>query len=175
MNSTKGKSAMGATTHSTGPRPPAPGGIYFLIPFPEGWEVCAFRFSLYPDSGHSFFWEQAVAPLLALRWARQRHAAADLDRQPALIVALKRRLAGLYDAVPRGRAQPPLGTPGRCVVHHGNDLTPDLGLTRQDILKSLGLRADTRWVFDGHETMNPDSVRQLQRLLGLSLPVGPKS
>ncbi len=68
-----------------GLRPPPLGGIYFAVPFPGGWAVRAFPFRRYPDAGHAFIWERAVAPELALRWAGQLHAAVDLDRQPALM------------------------------------------------------------------------------------------
>lgn len=157
---------MNHPNHS--PVPSEPGGIYFIVPYPEGWEVCAFPFKLYPDAGHALIWEQVVAPQLALRWSRRLHSAADLDRQPQLIVLLKRRLASLYDGVPRGRAQAPLDQPNRCTVHHGNDLTPDMGITRRQIQARLLLPAGVCWQHDSHETCNLDSARRLRLVLGLS-------
>ena len=146
---------------------PALGGIYFIVPFPEGWEVCAFPFRFYPDVGHAVVWEQAVAAQLALRWARRLHTAADLSRQPQRVVMLKRRLAALYDGVPRGRAQAPLGKPDCCIIYHGADLAPAMNVSRQQIQTRLLLAVDVRWRHDAHETCNADSARQLRHVLGL--------
>jgi hypothetical protein len=146
---------------------PQSGGIYFVVPFPHGWEVRAFPFSHYPDVGHAQIWELAVAPQLSLQWARHLHSAEVLDQKSRVIGLLARQLADLYDAVPRGRAQTPENSRSRCVVYHGDDLSPDMGITRRQIEKLLYLPADTRWMIDSHETQNPDSTQQLKQILGI--------
>lgn len=149
------------------PAHPKSGGIYFVAPFPTGWEVCAFPFRHWPDAGHALIWELAVAPQLALRWARRLHPPETLDRQPRLMATLARQLGNLYDAVPRGRAQAEIDKPRRCVVYHGDDLEPAMGVTPGQIAKLLLLPPRTPWVVDDHEARNPASVRELERLLGI--------
>lgn len=148
---------------------PESGGIFFVAPFPSGWEICAFPFKRWPDVGHALIWEMMVAPQLALRWACQLHPPEALDRQPRLLAALARQLGNLYDAVPRGRAQASLDDPRSCVVYHGNDLEPAMGVTRRQIAKLLLLPPRTPWIVDDHETRNSESMRELQRLLGILL------
>jgi hypothetical protein len=147
------------------------GGIYFVAPFPEGWEVCAFPFARYPDSGHALIWEHAVAPQLALQWARKLYTPALLDREPDRVTQMIGQLANLYDGVPRGRAQTPPDQSSRCIVYHGDDLIPGMEITRREILKGLLLPATTHWESDDHETQNPDSAHRLRRVL--KLPVRP--
>ncbi|MCC6416494.1 MAG: hypothetical protein IT582_11345, partial [Opitutaceae bacterium] len=116
---------------------------------------------------HALIWELAVAPQLALQWAHHRYGGEILDQKPRLIGDLARRLADLYDAVLRGRVQTPADSPSLCVIYHGDDLDPDMAVTRRQIAKLLFLPAGTRWVMDAHETRNPDSTQQLNQLLGI--------
>lgn len=144
-------------------------GVYFIVPFPGGWEVCAFRFNRYPDVGHALTWELMVAPQLALRWAPRLHSVATLEQSPELVIRLKNALAPLYDSVPRGRVVSPSTLQRKYRLYHGADLAPWMKIKRATVEESLGIAGTVVWLKDEHETRNTDSVDRLTRLLRIRL------
>lgn len=146
------------------------GGIYFVVPFPDRWEVCAFRFDRYPDVGHAMTWELMVAPQLALRWALRMHTSSDLDRRPELVTRLSTALAPLYDSVPRGRLVPPSRGFPDYRLFHGHDLPLRTGISRRTVGRAFGVVGKLRWLRDEHETRNADSTDQLVSLLPVAWP-----
>lgn len=142
------------------------GGIYFIVPFPEGWEVCAFPFKIYPDAGgHALMWDMIVSRHLAMRWARVLFTHEQLDKTPILIKRLAVSLSTLYDAVPRGRAELPLEGSEKINIYHGDDLKPWMQASKNQIENALRLNGGAKWVRDDHERCNSDSAARFCQLL----------
>jgi len=111
------------------------GGIWYIIRDTEGWKLFAHPFR--PESkieDHTAFWEQILAPYLAMKYRLPKK--------------LERELALHPYAFPRGRVTK-IGK--QFVVYHGNDWQPFPA--RAEVAKAFHLvnRDRVKWVLDEHE------------------------
>jgi len=147
-------------------RRPHSEGIYFVVRFPAGWKLLAFRFDEHPEGGHLKFWEDAVAPALAKVWAPQlfrKLSAYELARHQN---RLRFDLAENYDGFPRGRVTW-VEEIDRFVIYHGRNLKRSMKITRQTIEAAFGITGRADWEFDEHEQCTASSAAGVRSALHL--------
>jgi hypothetical protein len=129
-------------------------GIFYVIRYPEGWEVVASRHDEYPDDGHPDFWRRAaVTAMLAQRW----HKALDLPSDE-----LSEDLRKYDYGFPRGR----IAKVGKqYCVYYGKDIQPYMKISRKMVERLFNIEGKARWVFDEHEQCLKSDKEEVQRLL----------
>jgi hypothetical protein len=129
-------------------------GIFYVVRYPERWEVVASRHDEYPDDGHPDFWRRAaVAAMLARRWHDVLGQTLD-----DLCEELRR-----YDyAFPRGRVA--LVEDKYC-IYHGEDIEPYMKITKKMVETEFNIEGKARWVFDDHEQCLTADKQEVQRIL----------
>lgn len=131
-------------------------GIYYIIPTPKRWEFIEFVFDnvTYPDTmNHQDAWENEVIHYLGSAWEYTLNSPAKLTAH-----LLKLHIYGF----PRGRIS--LLDGKRYVVLNGNNIIPEMKITKSAIEKAFGLHRPT-WEFDQHEQVVADDKQAVREIL----------
>jgi len=142
-------------------------GPYYLVPFPEGWEVMAFPDEHYGGIGHIDAWKQYVVPQIQSRYGIQFNPMEKIqaDESPY--------------AFPRGRVGATMPNvqmqgeePGHWYIYYGSDTPKSVGedtLLRK-VASAFGLngyaaRDMVHLKHAGHETMKQDESKLFSSLI----------
>lgn len=130
-------------------------GIYYVVRFPERWELFTLRFDTGHESGHPDFWQQHVVPRLSRRWTNVLgHSVGQLELE------LRRYEYGF----PRGRV---VKQGKRFLVYHGRDLEPFMKIKRTAIEALFGIVGLARWKEDEHERCLREDKEPIRQILQL--------
>ena len=117
-------------------------GIFYVVRYPKGWKLLAYRFKELTELDHSQFWEKYAAVNLSRLWDSHRRNEGD-NRQ------------GIFDELrycpygfPRGRI---VKTETRFSIFHGGDFMAVSKVKRTDIENYFGIQGKSRWLRDEHE------------------------
>ena len=124
-------------------------GIWYVVRDATGWKLFAHPF--HPESkieDHTAFWEQILAPHLALKYNLSKKYERELALHPY--------------AFPRGRVTK-VGK--HFIVYHGNDWQPFPA--RAEVAKAFHLGNRAKWVLDEHEMRMAWDVKCVGDLLNL--------
>ena len=135
-------------------------GIFYLVPFPEGWVVRPIRFDecADPDFGHPGFWEDTVAGVLAKQW--HSRVATEYPTPDDL----RAELLPLVYAFPRGRIT---ASGRRFIVYYGRNFEPFMKCEWKVVENHFGIRGCSVWEFDEHEQcqeLDKERVREVLHL-----------
>ncbi len=131
-------------------------GIFYVIRYPKGWTLFAYRYDEYPDTiDHSELWTEYCAPILAHNWA------APLKRP---VRALEKAIAQHTYGFPRGRVS--RNHRSKFTVHFGNDFLK-LGISKNTVERAFTLNGVCKWERDEHEQCQKDDREALRSLFKL--------
>ena len=135
-------------------------GIFYLVPFPEGWVVRPIRFDQCadPDFGHPGYWEEVVAEVLAKKWHSR------VAKEYPTPNDLRAELLPLVYAFPRGRIT---GQGRKFIVYHGRNFEAFMKCERKVVESHFGIQGRCVWQFDEHEQcqeLDKERVREVLRL-----------
>ena len=124
-------------------------GIYYVVRYPDKWDVFAYRFDNFPEIDHTALWCDHVAPVLARCWGRA------LRLSPA---KLEKSLTLHAYGFPRGRVTK-MGMQFR--VLYGGD-APFIPNSRVEHAFDL---AGAKWERDEHEQCQAEDKEAVRSLL----------
>lgn len=130
-------------------------GVWYVAKDTDGWKLFAYPFR--PESeiqDHSAFWEQILAPYLALKYKLPKKLEMELALYPY--------------GFPRGRISK---VEGKFFVYHGADWHPFPA--QAEVAKAFHLSKRAMWVFDDHETRLEWDVERVSRSLNLKTNMPP--
>ena len=132
-------------------------GIFYVVRFPEKWQLYVYLFSPSEDIGHSEWFERTVASNVATAWAKT------LGMNPRRIEVL---IKNLCYAFPRGRVTK---AHNHILILHGEDLTPEMGEDLFfDIERAFLIRGLFHWTFDDHERCQQADKDAMRNILGIT-------
>jgi hypothetical protein len=125
-------------------------GVWYAVRGAGGWRLLAHPFRAGSQiEDHSAFWEQIVAPWLALEHKLSQKKLRELELHPY--------------GFPRGRVTK---IRGGFTVYHGDDWRPFIA--KAEIERAFHLTKRAKWVLDDHETRIDWDRDQARGLLGIS-------
>ena len=131
-------------------------GIYYVLRFPDGWQLAVKRFGSDADYSHPVWFEQEVAAMIANGSAKK------LGKSPK---AIEQRIKNLCYAFPRGRVTI---VGNETLIYHGADLTPAMGVdTTDEVSSAFEVEGVGRTCFDEHEQAQVADRDDMRRYLGI--------
>ena len=126
-------------------------GIYYVVRYPDKWDIFAYRFDNFPETDHSALWTDYLAPILSRIWSKA------LKLSPQI---LEQELSLHTYGFPRGRVT---NMSGRFKVLHGGDTTALVPASR--IERAFDLSGMAKWERDGHEQCQGEDKEAIRSLL----------
>ena len=131
-------------------------GIYYVLRYPDGWQLTVKRFGSDVDYSHPVWFEEEVAAMIANGWAKK------LGKSPQVI---ERRIKSLCYGFPRGRVTK---VGDETYIYHGADLTPAMGMeTTDEIAGAFEITGKFWSEFDEHEQCQVGDRDEMRRYLGI--------
>lgn len=131
-------------------------GIYYVVRYPTKWRLVSDPFIGGRDNDHYKWWEEVVAGMVALEWAKPLGQDA---------TALQKAIRLLTYAFPRGRVS---RVDNRYLVLHGGDLTASMKISKKVIEQPFGIAGNCSWHLDEHEHCQADDKEQMREILNIT-------
>lgn len=135
-------------------------GIFYLVPYPQGWRILPVRSDEFPnpDFGHPDYWEGIVAEALAKKWHSR------VSKEFPTPDDLHTELLPLVYAFPRGRITL---QDRKFIVYHGGNFAPFMKCERKAIEGLFDIQGRSVWQFDEHEQCQMLDKERARELLHL--------
>ena len=135
-------------------------GCYFVVPFPQGWELMVCN-RLYETDGSVWifeFWRRTVVPKMVEAWSKWPKY-----RRPVI----DSELAPLGDAFPKGLVASDWESTRKCEIWHAGDVEPWMGVTYKMIEDAFDPKKQWSWIRHAQLGCDPNKIADAMQLLRL--------